>query len=442
MSWFLISQKLRLLRMKVNKRIILFIIPIILFLSLLVFRSHIAYIPQRSILDKGEYGLSEYSKGVSEWLKSPVQRSVISSFSATQKAINQTIVIDGGNRQFTPSEVRSYVEFVEKGGGLIVFEDFGPARAIVNAFGISYLPGVIRETNPALYTNSPDKPIIFEQVFSRILKGYSINPLQLNRANAVIDLEGFSRGTTFPILLSNSSTTYLDINDDNKIQSSEPVGRPLPLGLLKIVKKGFFVVIADSTFPLNFNWNRKISISNQSFIPGNGAYSLVLTAYMMALTHSKLLIFDESHLSIDPTSFTGFTSWIVGALIGIIYSPELIFLISLLVIIIITNQIRFIFKKKTQEPSSRVSFISKPTRSEKTLSEVFLLEKVMKVGILPTVCIYFYEQIKSIEGNAEIDRRIFEELNKSIYDLETEKEFWQLNELLRNYVSENKKKWV
>jgi hypothetical protein len=406
-----------------------------------------SYRPEYSILNTGNKGLSEYYKTLNDLDLYDINRFTISPLyleSLTQDDVSEImIIIVGSERQYTSSEVQLYNSFVRRGGTLLIYEDFGPARDIAKSMGITFVDGVLRETNPDFYTNSPDKPLVFDTYFSEIL-GVQINPIQLNRASMVWDPLGFQQSTAFPFLLSISPTAFYDRNDNNIVESTDFSGI-IPLSVLKFIEDGLIAVVGDSSIPVNQHWGQLINIQGSYYTTGNAIYSIFLTVALASFNNITQIYFDESHKAISLLSATGITNWLFGSYIGIVTSLQTILITAILIFMVYILKSK---KGKTVETTDVNStghidqqFVSIPTRVERSISEQYILHQIMGKRYVHVVNSNLVNNLRN-SGKAEDFLNDLEEKYGDIHKLKDYKTILEVNNLLKDYIERNTIRWL
>ncbi len=420
---------------------------ILLLLFALTFVSSSPYSPPHSILRNDDLGTSRFRADLQSFLNFSVSRLVISPLYLQEDTDIKLMILIGAERKYTSAELTIYHDFVNDGGILVIFEDYGNAREVAGIFGLTYMDGVIRETNPFLFTNSPDKPMVFEQFISSQLGEFAINPIQLNRATAVVDILGFLEGTTFPILFTDgNSSAFLDVDDDNLIDSTDKTS-PLPIGVLKFFGDGIVVAFGDASIPLNLYWQKKGKIGDTEFVYGNAIYLLLLIGYLASIVGTTHIYFDETHLQPQFDSFLGITSWIISAWIGLSYGQGLTYGLGVIALAIALNRYSQYRRKrrmgvKQDKPKELpVNFVSNPTRAERLISEFYILYQYMGDRILHTANLSLLKKIEESAG----DRYFKESLERRYGKLDQIKSvetLWQINHEINDYISQNIRKWL
>ena len=393
-----------------------------------------------------DFGASKFADSIESVLNLSVSRIIISPL-YLRDSDTKILVIIGSDKKYTSAELQMYNTFVKNGGVLLIFEDFGNARTVAGTFGITYMDGVIRETNPLLYTNAPDKPMVFEHFISNLIEGFAINPIQLNRATAVVDLSGFLVGTTFPVLYTEKNgSAFLDVDDDNKIDSTDKIG-PLPIGVLKFYEKGLVVAFGDATLPLNIYWQKKGKIGETEFVYGNAIFSLLLISYLASLVNAEEILFDETHLSPQFNSLTGLTSWIISAWIGISSGQGFALTTAIIGFTLALSQygklknFRKKWKKIWREKKSRSDFISNPTRAERILSEYYILYEIMGDRLLHTANLSLLNKIEKTIHDTSF-RKTLENTYGPLEQISSVSTLWEINQKINQYIYENMALWL
>ena len=408
------------------------------------------YAPAYSIYNATPYGASQFYNAVLDTDSFNTSRLTVSPLSLegfTGDTFGKMVIIIGSERQYLDGELDVYTEFVKAGGTIFLFEDFGPARSIANRFGIEFLKGVLKETNPDYYTNSPDKPLIFDTFVSGLL-GFQLAPLQLNRAAAIVDTAGFITGESIPFLVSSSESMFLDVNDNDIVESSD-FGGQLPLGIFKSYGDGYFIIISDASLPLNQNWNSKFTYQGEQYDTGNAFY-IILLLLMFAKQYSiNTLIFDESHYKIDLLSSNGILSFILGSYLTLVYSSYLTPIIGVMVLLILlSNRRRFKIREKLKTVYGRSDkekihegIVSRPTNAERVLSEQYILYKVMGRGIIHIAIQDLLTKIKMME-NSEVFLTSFEEKYPDIGNIRNFEALRRIYQELHQYLEESFSRWL
>ncbi len=367
-----------------DQKYIKFIMLSVIILSASFSLISIPYNPKYSIYNKGDLGTSKYRQSL-EKQNFEVLRFLLSPIILHNYDNSNLVVIVGSERKYTQIEIDSYVDFVSRGNSLIVFEDYGPARDIVKAFGFNYIPGKIKETYPTLMINRPTQFLVRDTFFTQIV-GYQIPPLIVSDVAPIIDTGSFIDGNAGIPLLLTYPTAFLDVNDNNIMESLDlfsPIG--FPLAYMKMVGNGTFTVVGDVSIPLNEYWNRKI-LGN--YTSSNAIWVTLFTYFMAKYTNSSHIIFDESHQEIKLTSLAGIINYITGTWVGLINSIG----ISIFIAIITFTHVSLNKNKKSKYKKSKrwrdqyisdtTQLVSHPTREERVLSELYILYQVMGSNML------------------------------------------------------------
>ena len=410
------------------------------------------YAPPYSIYNTSELGVSKFYQGISDTEVFQTYRSTISplGLSNFKNKANQTmIIIVGSERQYLDGELEVYSSFLKAGGTILLFEDFGPARAIAERFGVVFMNGVYKETNPDLYTNSPDKPLVFDSVLSEVV-GFQLPPLQMNRAVPVVDVSGFVDGTAFPILMPSSSSSFVDINDNNIVENGDFSGN-VPLGIFKTVNEiGKLVVFGDASLPINQNWNSKFTYQGVQYDTGNAFYSILILLFLSEQFGIHTIIFDESHQAIDLMSTNGILSFVIGAYLTFVSSSLVVPIVGLFVGLLLISSRRNInimskLKVRMSKDYTREDLkplvISRPTKVERQISEQYILYQRMKRG---TIHIAIHELLSKIESTGK-GSDFLAEFRQKYPDLSDITDFNKLRQIyseLYTYLESNLTRWL
>ncbi|RMG19680.1 MAG: hypothetical protein D6732_29555 [Methanobacteriota archaeon] len=420
---------------------------ILILLIALTFISASPYAPNHSILRQDDLGASRFKNDLQSFLNFTVSRIVISPLYLRENKDVKLMVLIGAERKYTTAELAAYHDFVNNGGILVIFEDYGNAREVAGTFGLTYMDGVLRETNPFLFTNSPDKPLVFERFISSQLGDFAINPIQLNRATAVVDIIGFLDGTAYPILFTDkNSSAFLDLDDDNLIDSSDKVS-PLPIGVLKLFGEGIVVAFGDASLPLNLYWQQKGRIGDVEFILGNAIFVLLLIGYLASIVGTTHVYFDETHLQPQFNSFLGLTSWFISVWIGLSSGQGLTYGLGIIALAVGLNRYsQYRRKRKLAIKDGRVekvqiNYISNPTRAERLISEFYILYQYMGDRILHTANQSLLKKIEENAGDFTF-RKYLEQKYGRLSAIKSVETLWKINHEINEYISQNIRKWL
>lgn len=405
------------------------------------------YNPKHSIYNEGKYGTS-YLRENLENDGLDISRLLISPFGISSNQNISFMVIIGSERAYTPAEVNSYRRFVQNGGNLIIFEDFGQARKIASAMGITYFDGMLRETNNNITINRPTQFLIRD--YTAQLLGIDAQILlMVSEAAGISDIAGLSRGTTIPLLMT-SPSTYIDKDNDNVIDRGDTQipGIGVPVGLFKQVGKGFLAVISDASIPLNIHKGRTIEVQNINYQVPNLYWSTLFIETFANLANSTSVVFDESHQEIIYYSSSGLLNLLASTWVGIFNSPTIILGLAGIITIfaIMTNRDLYskIINKVRRTRKSRITaneFVSNPTLSERGLSEQYILYKRLGDGFIHVANLELFNSIKNTGKASEF----IEKLEGKYGSLEQNRpltELLQIHNEMRAYVDQVLKKRI
>ena len=194
------------------------------------------------------------------------------------------VVILSPNTSYDSTEYERIKRFVDRGGTVLVAEDFGPhGNELLQAIGASARvdQGMLRDD--MFYEGSPSFPVV-ENV-TQESEFDSTTRITLNQATAV-----HPNGAS--VLVRSSSYSYLDENFNGKIDRNESIGRH-PIATIESVGQGEVIVFGDPSVFIN---------AMQRF-PGNRRFTDNL------IQGHQQVVFDYSHAE--------GTSWVVRYVIAL-----------------------------------------------------------------------------------------------------------------------------
>lgn len=419
--------------------------------SLLTFAS-IPYTPAHSIYSDEWDGASKFKEAIETSYNYSTSRVLVSPIILESPNNISVMIIIGSERKYSDAEKEAYVNFVESGGSLIMFEDFGPAKFIVNRFGIDFLKGKIKETQYSLWKNRPSQILLLDIIASQFFPDIHISPLMGSDVAAVIDFNGFADGSTWPILVSYPSA-FLDYNDNDIVDRNDfSFEFGIPVGVFKKIGNGTVTVIGDSSIPLNQYWEKEIDIVNPStnmadiFTLSNAFWSTILVGYIAGLTNTTNIVFDESHQAISITSAAGLLNLIAGTWVGLINTTAIALGILTLALVFAGINSRSRIKSRVLSrrkiSSLKVNgedvLISHPTLVERLISEQYILYQVMGENYLHVAN---SNLIKKLEETGKAEQFLKEIESEYGQDLKSPNSFQQLLDLhvkLQKFIEENK----
>jgi hypothetical protein len=360
------------------------VLIIIIFIALVTFSSN-PYQPNYSIYNEDDLGASKLRESL-EYLDYNLSRILLSPIILSANKMMSMIIIIGSERAYSAAEIDAYENFVNDGGALIIFEDFGPARKVAERFGITFFPGVLKETQEALIVNRPSQFFIQELLVNQLVEEITLPPLMVSEAAGIIDLDGILHGQTIPLLLTYPSA-FIDVNDNDILDRTDlhsPVGTPV--GLFKEVGNGTLVVISDASIPLNQYWLREATIADQKFTISNALWTTILISMIAGIAETGNIVFDESHQAISVFSAAGMINLMTGTWISLINTITTTFFLGFITVLFTSTRVRkrirlgTAYRWRTQNIvlNNGEEFISNPTLEERSISEQYILFNVMK----------------------------------------------------------------
>ncbi|MDH5401329.1 MAG: hypothetical protein OEY49_02460 [Candidatus Heimdallarchaeota archaeon] len=412
--------------------------------------SSIPYTPPHSIYNNDWNGSSMLKNSLEEYLDLDISRFLISPLLLETKKDIKFVTIIGSERIYTQAEINAYKKFVASGGFLLIFEDFGPSKAIAEAMGIQFLPGVLKETSENHYINRPSQFFIYDLIFSFLFPELDLSIVLLaSEAAGIIDLEGMAQGITMPILLT-SPSVFLDTDNNNILDSKDLyMATGTPVGLLKFVGDGFLAVISDSSIPLNQYWNKELVIGNRIFTLPNAFWTLYFYYIATSLVGTTSVVFDESHQGASLSSAAGLFNLITGTWVGLLNT---IWFVSTCTIIIgfYAYRNKRNNSKRTRNKNIGVvhqvkgedsRYISNPNLTELLISEQYILYQKLGNAFIHVANSDLITKLKKIGRGSEL----IVELENKYGALDNNHSFEHLLEIhinLRNYIDENYHRWI
>lgn len=280
------------------------IVSIIVFIFILIIL-FFTYNPITNELNDREPQLSAYSddwNGVSKFRKDVEKKKfetncIISSpliLNDTKNPEKTLYIAIGIEKKYDNSEILALIDFVGKGGKILIADDFGYANSISKEYGIEFY-------GKRLYDINYEGNTSFIKIDANMSFG-NFN-LTFDRPTALkiepVETEEITK-LTYSVSPKNQTNilsdkqSWIDENDDGAIDFTEKISEPLPL--IKHVEKleepfGSIVFISDSSLFINDMWDKS----------DNAEFSLELVDFL--LPNGGEVIFDESrHTQKDLTS--------------------------------------------------------------------------------------------------------------------------------------------
>jgi len=129
---------------------------------------------------------------------------------------DDTLLVIGPTRDYTPEEVSAISSFVRDGGTLVVMDDYGNSSSLLGAMGLPIALRQVPLCQDKDYYKRPSFPIIADIAPSGITR--NITSLTFNHP---VPLTVSGNAT---VIASASAMGWLDLNDDCIINRDEPVG--------------------------------------------------------------------------------------------------------------------------------------------------------------------------------------------------------------------------
>ncbi|MHA1944554.1 MAG: DUF4350 domain-containing protein [Candidatus Hodarchaeales archaeon] len=272
------------------------------------------------------------------------------------------IIIVGGNLPYFVEESKYLLDFVVKGGNVVLFEDRGYGRSLTSAFGLRMGGVLIDQDKHAL---NPYQPIVQQETF--ISQGilFPFRNVVFNHAVRVTRSE-FLADSIYQPLFSLSGNIWEDRNFDGQFyEESERCTQETAIGAMMIFpeSEGSFTVIGDSSFPTNDMIDRE----------ENREWLLDLISFLTQGEKSRVL-FDESRkIWLLPTG-KAIYSLLTVLIMGLFHSPLIAFITLVLIGGIYAtkkNQTILRFSKQLKKPFSEKEKMASYAYLQSEEEEVF-----------------------------------------------------------------------
>jgi len=218
---------------------------------------------------------------------------------------SHVLLVIGPSNPYSLDEVNTIRDFINKGGMLILADEFGSGNELLKGLGVNVRLNGSLLIDPLFKERSSRIPKITD--FDKKILSYNITQIFLNYATVI-------QGSNLKPLASSSSFSYLDLNHNFKYDKGEPKG---PFFVMAEINygKGSIVIISDSSIFINSMLSKG---DNLALIKG--------------LKGSRKLILDTSHFSIGLFTKLKVTLMLV---FGIISVPEARYTIALIAVALV-----------------------------------------------------------------------------------------------------------
>jgi hypothetical protein len=217
-----------------------------------------------------------------------VSEDLMTTLSSTNGAA--VLLIIGASRQFTGVEADFLADFVQKGGLLVLADNFGSSNSLLDLLGVPMRFDGKLLADGLFYRKQPAFPTISDFSSSEFSTG--LNELVLDYATVLDILDGGN----VKVLARSSPFSFLDLNQDGKKDLGEPSG-PFPVLAELELGRGAVVLF---TSPASFA-NGLIHDANNIRVVEN-VMNTAIVRQASQPEHGTLFLLDETHLI--PSPFT------------------------------------------------------------------------------------------------------------------------------------------
>lgn len=181
----------------------------------------------------------------------PVQKSFVEYDLDPEKS---SIVIIGPTVTFSESEVRYIKNFLEKGGILLLSDDFGSANDLLLRIG-----AISRFSNDLLLDFAFEKKSSFVSIFNFL---NDTHPILWNVSSILLNYPtSIETSINCTVIATSSNLSWLDKNENKIMDENEPMG-PFPILVVENFKNGKIVLFSGPSVFIN---SMKYNLDNEIF---------------------------------------------------------------------------------------------------------------------------------------------------------------------------------
>ncbi len=267
------------------------------------------YAPAGSMNNHEWDGTSIFAQQLREQLGVPVVRSLWSSIRLNEEPTNQLIIIIGGQRRFSSQEVDAIKKYIERGGAVLIFDNWGTGTQLLSKLGIMRLPGQVLSTSESMQYLYPQN-IVVPASYTIIGEFFQLEedfPLLFPNVVGLVDSKLFTgqpiNYQTIPFAAT-TELSVLDVDADFKVEQSDFAG-PIPIAWMRQIGNGLIAGIGTPSFVTNE------VVQLEGFY--NLFFAISMVQVLMGSLDLKSIVFDESHATIQFTALTGILQAVTGA---------------------------------------------------------------------------------------------------------------------------------
>jgi hypothetical protein len=284
--------------------------------------------------------------------------AVSADFTTTLSSTNgaAVLLIIGPSRQFSRVEADFIADFVQKGGLLVLADNFGSSNSLLNLLGLPVRFDDKLLADGLFYRSQPAFPVISDFSSSEFSTG--LKELVLDYAT-VLDI--FDGGDV-KVLARSSPFSFLDLNQNGQKDTREPSG---PFPVLAEVELGRGAVVLF-TSPASFA-NGLIHEANNIRVIEN-VMNTAIVRQASQPQHRTVFLVDETHMT--PSPFTPAKLMADGLVISILEGGmQLSWKLGLTAFAAVIVAARYIYRKPSTEvlPKTEIRRTVRPTDVESVL---------------------------------------------------------------------------